>query len=259
MALQTETHEPEAGAVPPSPGPSPWFVGHRRAWIGGLIALALAGYLLTGIFTVAADEQAVIRRFGRVAFGNKEGRMAGRSGLLGANPIPSIGHFEQIGKLADGLGIHIELQKQEWKVYLNSLRRLDYDLARSSWVGDYNDPNTFIDCFLGAGGNNRTGWKNPRYDTLLREACAQLDRKKREKTLQQAEILLVRDEAPIVPLYYYAGLEYHDESKIKGIFPNALDVHPIQGIYKVNPGSVVRSQWPVVRSELPSATLTTDP
>src|SRR5207249_1166319 len=67
VALQTETHEPEAGAVPPSPGPSPWFVGHRRAWIAGLIALALAGYLLTGIFTVAADEQAVIRRFGRVA------------------------------------------------------------------------------------------------------------------------------------------------------------------------------------------------
>ena len=67
MALQTETHEPEAGAVPPSPGPSRWLVGHRRASIGGLIALALASYLLTGIFTVAADEQAVIRRFGRVA------------------------------------------------------------------------------------------------------------------------------------------------------------------------------------------------
>ena len=40
---------------------------HRRAWIGGLAALVAAGHLLTGIFTVAADEQAVIRRFGRVA------------------------------------------------------------------------------------------------------------------------------------------------------------------------------------------------
>jgi modulator of FtsH protease HflK len=40
---------------------------HWRAWIGGLAALAAAGHLLTGIFTVAADEQAVIRRFGRVA------------------------------------------------------------------------------------------------------------------------------------------------------------------------------------------------
>jgi len=41
--------------------------GRRAAWGGGLLALAVAGYLMTGIFTVAADEQAVIRRFGRVA------------------------------------------------------------------------------------------------------------------------------------------------------------------------------------------------
>jgi membrane protease subunit HflK len=41
--------------------------GRRAAWGGGLLALAVAAYLLSGIFTVAADEQAVIRRFGRVA------------------------------------------------------------------------------------------------------------------------------------------------------------------------------------------------
>ena len=67
MALETETHEPEAYTVTPAPGPSPWFVGNRRSWIGGLVGLAVAGYLFAGIFTVAADEQAVVRRFGRVA------------------------------------------------------------------------------------------------------------------------------------------------------------------------------------------------
>jgi membrane protease subunit HflK len=41
--------------------------GRRATWGGGLLALAVAAYLMTGIFTVAADEQAVIRRFGRVA------------------------------------------------------------------------------------------------------------------------------------------------------------------------------------------------
>jgi membrane protease subunit HflK len=66
VSLRTEPHELEAGAVAP-PRPWPWFSAHRRACIGGLAALAVAGYLLTGIFTVAADEQAVIRRFGRVA------------------------------------------------------------------------------------------------------------------------------------------------------------------------------------------------
>jgi membrane protease subunit HflK len=66
VSLRTEPQELEAGVVAP-PRFWPWFAAHRPVWIGGLAALALAGYLLTGIFTVAADEQAVIRRFGRVA------------------------------------------------------------------------------------------------------------------------------------------------------------------------------------------------
>jgi membrane protease subunit HflK len=50
------------------PGGSPLrLTEHRAAWVGGFLALAVAGYVLSGIFTVAADEQAVIRRFGRVA------------------------------------------------------------------------------------------------------------------------------------------------------------------------------------------------
>src|SRR5262245_50815971 len=65
--MPTDTPLPESGAVTPFFRSSTWLAGHRRAWIGGLIALAFAGYWLTGIFTVAADEQAAIRRFGRLA------------------------------------------------------------------------------------------------------------------------------------------------------------------------------------------------
>jgi modulator of FtsH protease HflK len=66
VTLPTEPRELEAGVVA-SPRPSPLFAANRRAWIGGFAAFAIAIYLLTGIFTVAADEQAVVRRFGRVA------------------------------------------------------------------------------------------------------------------------------------------------------------------------------------------------
>jgi len=67
----------------------------------------------------------------------------------------------------------------------------------------------------------------------VRQANAQVDRKRRAQRLRQAEILLVREEAPIVPLYYYAGLDYYDADKIKGIFPNVLSQNPIRSIYKV--------------------------
>ena len=131
----------------------------------------------------------------------------------------------------------MEIRKLEWKTYLRAQGELDYDLCRSSWIGDYNDPNTFLDMFMSNNGNNRTGWKNARYDTLVREANAQLDSRARAHLLQEAEVLLVREEAPVVPLYYYAGLDYYDANRIKGIFTNVLSQNPIRSIFKVNAGS----------------------
>ena len=147
------------------------------------------------------------------------------------------------------LGVHLEIRKLEWKTYLRAQGDLDYDLCRSSWIGDYIDANTFLDMFMSNNGNNRTGWKNPRYDELIREANAQLDRIKRGNLLRQAETMLVREEAPIVPLYYYAGLMYYRDSEIRGIFPNLLDVHPIQAIYKMSP----KSNAQLSTSEMPAS------
>jgi oligopeptide transport system substrate-binding protein len=134
--------------------------------------------------------------------------------------------------LSDALGVHIELQKQEWKVYLNSLSRLDYDFARSSWVGDYNDPNTFIDCFVSGGGNNRTGWSSKEYDDLVAAAALEADSAKRSQIFQQAEEILLNQGTPICPLYYYVGIQIYDGQKFGGIEPNLLDEHPFREMYR---------------------------
>jgi oligopeptide transport system substrate-binding protein len=134
--------------------------------------------------------------------------------------------------LSDALGVHIELQKQEWKVYLNSLSSLDYDFARSSWVGDYNDPNTFIDCFLSGGGNNRTGWSSKEYDDLVAAAALEPDNAKRSQIFHQAEEILLNHGTPICPLYYYVGIQIYDGQKFGGIEPNLLDEHPFREMYR---------------------------
>ena len=100
-------------------------------------------------------------------------------------------------------------------------------------MGDYNDANTFLGMFTSNDGNNRTGWKNAQYDALVREANEQTDLKAREKLLQQAETMLVRDEVPIIPLYFYVGINYFDTNRIQGIYENILDDHPLQWIRKV--------------------------
>jgi oligopeptide transport system substrate-binding protein len=133
----------------------------------------------------------------------------------------------------DELGINMDLRQTEWTAYLSAQSQLDYDLSRSSWIGDYDDANTFLGMFTSNDGNNRTGWKNPRYDELIREANDEPDLQAREKLFQQAETLLVHDEPPIIPLYFYVGINYFDTNKIQGIYPNILDNHPLQYICKV--------------------------
>ena len=132
----------------------------------------------------------------------------------------------------DVLGVEIELRQVERKIFYSSQSRLDYDISTSSWIGDYNDANTFLDLFMSDSGNNRTGWKSARYDALVREANQQFDMNQRAEFFRQAEQVLVAEEAPIVPLYFYAGFNYYDATKIGGIWQNILDEHPMQYIFK---------------------------
>jgi oligopeptide transport system substrate-binding protein len=128
------------------------------------------------------------------------------------------------------LGVRVELRQNEMKVYQAAQTALDYDVSRSSWIGDYNDPNTFLELFMGNNGNNRTGWKNPRYDDLMHRANGTLDAGQRARLLAEAETLLVREELPVVPIYFYAGLNFYRPDEIDGVHANLLDEHPIQAI-----------------------------
>ena len=133
--------------------------------------------------------------------------------------------------LKEHLGIQMELRPVEWKTYLSEMSRLNYDVIRGSWVGDYQDPTTFLDCFLADSGNNRTGWKNPRYDALLDQAAGTADPAGRAALLKEAETLLCRDEVPILPVFTYTGLYAYDPNRVGGIHPNLTDEHPVSAMY----------------------------
>jgi oligopeptide transport system substrate-binding protein len=129
------------------------------------------------------------------------------------------------------LGISIVLEKKEWAVYLNSLSALDYDFCRSSWVGDYKDPNTFLDMFVTGGGNNNTGWGNPRYDELIKLAGSEVDRTRRFDYFREAEILLIHDELPICPLFNYVVIMLYHGERLGGVQGNLTDEHPFRAMY----------------------------
>jgi len=129
------------------------------------------------------------------------------------------------------LGIEISLRTQEWKVYLNSLDDLDYDIGRSSWVADYPDPNTFLDCFVTGRGNNRTGWSSSAYDSLLDAARSEPDPVRRMDELQRAESILIAKETVVAPIYTYVGITLYEGAKLGGFQAIPLDDHPLRELY----------------------------
>ena len=132
------------------------------------------------------------------------------------------------------LGISVKLTKKEWAVYLNTLSALDFDLCRSSWVGDYKDPNTFLDMFVTGGGNNNCGWSNKRYDELIALAAKETDGAKRFEQFREAETILIRDEMPICPLFNYVVIMFYS-ARLGGIEGNLTDEHPFRTMYWKKP------------------------
>jgi len=127
------------------------------------------------------------------------------------------------------LGIDIELSSQEWGSYLQATTALQYDVARRSWIGDYLDPNTFLQVLTSGDGNNRTGWSDPRYDALIRRAARTLDPAARFKLLAEAEAIAL-DEAPFLPIYHYFTTELV-KPWVRGIHQTALDVHLLTRVW----------------------------
>ena len=121
------------------------------------------------------------------------------------------------------LGIEVELVNQDWKVYLNREMIGDFQVSRAGWIGDYEDPNTFLDLLRPNRGNNKTGWGNPEYDRLVQLANTKVDQTERYELLKQAERILI-DEMPIIPLYTYVRV-YQLSGDVKGYYPNYLDHH----------------------------------
>jgi oligopeptide transport system substrate-binding protein len=127
------------------------------------------------------------------------------------------------------LGINVELVNMDWKVYLSRESSGDFQISRAGWIGDYEDPNTFIDLMMPGRGNNKTGWANAEYAKLVDKANETLNQNERYDLFRQAEAILM-DELPIIPIYTYVR-PIQLSPDVKGWDSNYLDHHHPKYIY----------------------------
>lgn len=119
------------------------------------------------------------------------------------------------------LNIPVGIHNQDWGVYLESQRRMDYSICRAAWSGDYPDPYTFLGMFRTGDGNNETGWSNARYDELLARSMTEPDAQRRFHILHDAEEILL-DEVPVLPVYWYMHA-FLLRPEVKNWWPSLLE------------------------------------
>ncbi|MGS0744543.1 peptide ABC transporter substrate-binding protein [Syntrophomonas erecta subsp. sporosyntropha] len=123
------------------------------------------------------------------------------------------------------LGIsNIKLANMEWGVFIPTRQKGDFQIARDGWIGDYNDPMTFIDLFTTDNGNNDPQWKNAEFDQLVKKARTASNEQERMSILHQAEKLFL-DEAIMAPVFFYT-----QNSMVKPYVKN-LHVSPLGFTY----------------------------
>jgi oligopeptide transport system substrate-binding protein len=127
----------------------------------------------------------------------------------------------------DVLGIDVELEKKEWKFFLETRDdRAAWQVMRFAWTGDYNDASTFTDIFRSDSRQNLPRYQSDSYDVLLDEAGRLADSESRSNKLKDAESLLL-DAYPIAPLYFYVS-KHLVSSRVKNFQQNVMDRHPSQ-------------------------------
>jgi ABC-type oligopeptide transport system substrate-binding subunit len=75
-----------------------------------------------------------------------------------------------------------------------------------AWSADYPDPDNWLRVnFHSTQGMNRPRWDNARFDALVEEAARVTDQARRMELYQEADRILVAEEAVIMPLSYGRG------------------------------------------------------
>jgi oligopeptide transport system substrate-binding protein len=126
------------------------------------------------------------------------------------------------------LGIDITLTNKEWKVYLDTTKEMQYDIARAGWIANLY-PFSFLRIFLSYSPNNDTGFADPEYDRLLVESTHTLDQEKRYELIRRAEAIFMETE-PVIPIYWYTNV-FLINPRVKEWNPKLVNQRPMKFVY----------------------------
>lgn len=139
--------------------------------------------------------------------------------------------------LMEHLNVKVELLQVEFAQHLEAIDHGRTPFYRLGWVGDYPDPETFLNLYNGKlvpkdGGIspiNAVRYVNPRYDAMLQRALAETDHTKRMNLYRDAEQIAISD-APMLLLFNDEDYRFV-QPYVRDYRNNSMDQRPYRYIW----------------------------
>ncbi len=101
------------------------------------------------------------------------------------------------------LGVEVNVNRLDWKQYLQTLRTDTPQIFRFGYCAYYPDASNFLESmFRSRAPDNFTHWSSAQLDQLVDSAAREIDLDKRRAAYRAAEKILIEDQAVIVPLWW---------------------------------------------------------
>ena len=126
----------------------------------------------------------------------------------------------------ENLSIPVEIKVTPYESYIDELKKDDYVVGSSTWIGDFADPYTFLQMWRRDSNLNDARLNDPIYEHLIDQSM-QEEGEQRWQTLSRAEEQLLQG-GTVLPIAYTPALNIIDMNEIDGWYPNPLDIHPFK-------------------------------
>jgi oligopeptide transport system substrate-binding protein len=124
----------------------------------------------------------------------------------------------------ENLGLQVSIiTPQQGEDYFDFIQRVRPTLALMVWIGDYLDPQAFLNMWRTDSPYNFSNFKEKAFDNFLDAANFQSG-SQRLKTLSDAEALLLNG-GSVIPLGHPPSINLIDTNIVSGWYDNPLDIH----------------------------------
>lgn len=134
----------------------------------------------------------------------------------------------------DNLGVQVEVELVDAKVYRTMAEKGEVSLFRSSWIGDYPDPENYLSLFYSENktpnGPNKSRFQSKKFDALYSESShIQDDSLRFAKYLEMDQLLM--QEVPVIVLFYDEILQLQQKN-ISGLTSNPMNMLYLENVKK---------------------------